>query len=251
MVMRPSGKFGEFVKQYEKARRPYSREAFDYFKSLIKIKNPLILDLGCGTGISTRQLVRFGTVIGCDPDPIMLAAAKKHKNSGVQKYVVGYAHKIPFRDKTFDIVTAFSSFHWFDDKKSVAEIRRVLKPGGLFFVSGRAGSKRWGQGYRAAIIKSIHRQIAQFVKTTRNHYSKEILIRSGFKDVKTKTWKKSEFYTLKNALEYVQSVSIWETVPKKLWLKALKGLEEYFKNILERHGKIERQFTLKAVVGVK
>ena len=95
------GKFGEFVKQYEKVRRPYPIEVFRFFKSLLKTKKPLILDIGCGTGISTRQLAKIGTVIGCDPDLKMLKAAKKDKSAGVKKYVVGLAEKLPFAEKFF------------------------------------------------------------------------------------------------------------------------------------------------------
>ncbi len=85
MKIHPLGKFGYNVKKYEKGRSGYPKEVFVYLKSLIKVKRPLVLDLGCGTGIATRQLTRIGTVIGADPDPIMLRAAKKHKNSGSGK----------------------------------------------------------------------------------------------------------------------------------------------------------------------
>ena len=50
----PLGKFGGQVKNYEKGRSGYSHEVFAFLKSLIKAKKPLILDLGCGTGIATR-----------------------------------------------------------------------------------------------------------------------------------------------------------------------------------------------------
>lgn len=249
MALKPSGKFGKFVKQYEKARRPYPKEIFRFFKKLLKVENPLILDLGCGTGISTRQMVRFGTVMGCDPDPVMLREAKKYKNSDVKKYVVGSARKLPFPDNYFDAVTAFSAFHWFYDKKSGAEIKRVLKPGGLFFTAGRTGTKTWGQGYRNAIIKTIKREIAQFIKS--EYDPLKALKRSGFRDIKNKLWKKSELYTLPNALEYVQSVSIWESVPKHLRDKALKGVEDHFKKIHKKFGKIKRDLTVQVVAGTK
>jgi ubiquinone/menaquinone biosynthesis C-methylase UbiE len=74
------GRFGEFVKEYERARRIYDKAVFDYLKTLVSANDPIILDLGCGTGISTRQLAKIARVIGCDPDPLMLAAARKRKN---------------------------------------------------------------------------------------------------------------------------------------------------------------------------
>src|SRR3989344_1484500 len=106
------GKFGEFVKDYEKARRSYPPQVFNFLKSVLNVSRPLVLDLGCGTGISTRQLSPCGMVIGLDPDPLMLNAAKKHQKVGQEKYVLGAADHLPFNNSTFDAVTAFASFHW-------------------------------------------------------------------------------------------------------------------------------------------
>lgn len=245
----PLGKFGGQVKNYEGGRSGYPREVFTYLKRLIKAKNPLILDLGCGTGISTRQLARIGTVIGADPDKIMLAAAGKHKGPKI-RYIVAKADKLPFRDETFDVIAAFSAFHWFSDKKSVTEIKRVLKPGGLFFIVNKPGIKTWGQGYRRAIIKSIGRQIAQFV-TGQGWEPKKILRHGGFKNIRFKQWRKAENYSLPRAVQYVQSVSIWNSVPKQLRSKALAGLTNYFIKIQKRFGKIEKRYKVSAVVGVK
>ncbi|MDP3741089.1 MAG: class I SAM-dependent methyltransferase, partial [bacterium] len=184
MQIHPLGNFGGMVKNYEKGRRNYPGQVFKFLKSLIKVKKPLILDVGCGTGIATRQLAKFGTVIGADPDPIMLSAARKHRTPAVKKYVVAKADKLPFKSNTFDVVTAFSAFHWFADKKSVSEIKRVLKPHGIFFVAGKSGIKSWGQGYRRAIIKSIRRQTAQFV-TAKGFDSKRIMMKQGgFRNVR-------------------------------------------------------------------
>ena len=248
MGIKPLGKFGEHVRQYEKARRPYPSEVFRSLKSQIKVKKPFILDLGCGTGISSRQLAKYGRVIGCDPDPTMIRHAKKHKRPLI-RYVLSSAHKLPFPAKTFDVVTAFSAFHWFDDRKSLEEIKRVLKPEGLFFIASRTGSRNWGDGYRNAIIRSIKRQVAQFAKTP-SYNPKKTLKTSGFKKVQSFSWKKFELYTFNNALEYVQSVSIWNSVPKGLRPKALEGVKEHFKKVLKKRGEIRRNLVANVVFGV-
>lgn len=242
--------FGGQVEQYEKGRSGYPKEVFQFFKSTVKHKKPLILDLGCGTGISTRQLTKFGTVVGADPDPVMLRAARRHKNSGVKKYILARANKLPFGDETFDVVTAFSAFHWFDDKKSVKEIRRVLKDGGVFFLANKPGIRSWGQGYRRAISKSIGRPTADFV-TAKNWQPKKIVESSGFKSVKFREWKKSETYSLPRAIEYIQSVSIWNSIPIKLRTIALEGLREHFQKIKKRFGRIERRYRVLVVAGFK
>lgn len=250
MVKKLGKKFGELVKEYERARRPYPPEVFDFLKSLLTVKKPLILDLGCGTGISTRQLAELGTVIGCDPDPIMLHAAKAHKRIRNEKYVIGSASNLPFKNSSFNVVTAFAAFHWFDDKKSIVEIKRVLKLGGLIFIVNRTGVRVWGEGYRKAIIKATGRKIARFKKDY-SYIPGESLRKSRFNKIRIKHWKKAELFTISNALEYVQSVSIWNSVPKSLRPKALEGLKKYFAKMRREKGKIERRLTVTAVVGVK
>lgn len=248
-MLKRLGTFGEFVKQYEKARRPYDRRVFLLLKKLIKIKNPKILDLGCGTGISTRQLVGFGKITGCDPDERMLRAARIHKTPKGIFYIKGKGDKLPFKDNSFDVVTAFAAFHWFDDKKSIKEIRRVLKPDGLMFIVNRTGIKKWGEGYRRAIIKKVGQEIGRFKEDDYN--PKNSLQKNGFKEVVVNRWKMVELYTVPETLEYVQSVSIWSTVPKEKREEAIGAVKEYFKKILKRHGKIERKLVMQVVSGIK
>jgi ubiquinone/menaquinone biosynthesis C-methylase UbiE len=64
--------------------------------------------------------------------------AEAHKQADIKKlpisYVVAEVEHLPFTDALFDIVTVGTAFHWFVNKKSIDEIKRVLKDGGLFFV---------------------------------------------------------------------------------------------------------------------
>ena len=185
----------------------------------------------------------------------MLGAARKYKSPKIMKYITAQADKLPFKDGTFDAVTAFSAFHWFSDKKSVTEIKRVLKPGGIFFVAGKPGIRSWGQGYRKVIISSINRPVAQFVTgqiaAGQPWEPERIFKKAGFKNIKYRQWKKLENYSLPRTLQYVQSVSIWNSVPKHLRQKAVEGLEIYFRKIQRKLGKIQKRFKVLAVAGTK
>ena len=86
--------------------------------------NHALLDVGCGTGISTRfwKCRRAGI----DPAQEAIRIAQKRDPDG--NYLIASAEKIPFPDKSFDIVTSITAVHNFNDiEKSLTEIRRVAK----------------------------------------------------------------------------------------------------------------------------
>lgn len=92
-----------------------------------------ILDLGCGTGISTRlvsQAVR-GHVTGADPSSDMLTEARSATPSPSRiDYVAAAAESLPFTDRSVDLVLCAQAFHWFDRERALPEICRVLRPNG-------------------------------------------------------------------------------------------------------------------------
>lgn len=90
------------------------------------------LDVGCGTGASTRPLTRFTRrVIGLDPSLPMLARAHRAPQPS---YVAGWAEALPFRSGTFDLLTVSQAFHWFERERFLAEALRLLDPTGLLVI---------------------------------------------------------------------------------------------------------------------
>ena len=89
-----------------------------------------ILDLGCGDGRLTQRLAATGArVVGVDASPEMVAAARER---GVAADV-GDAEALPYARNTFDAVFSNAALHWVRDQDAMmAEVRRVLKPGGRF-----------------------------------------------------------------------------------------------------------------------
>lgn len=129
--------FGKLAKDYTKYRTPYTNKVFNELFSLNKNKNTSILDVACGTGKSTEPLIRKGVkVFGCDHDPEMIKEAifQSKKKKLYIDYKVANVEKLPYKNESFDIVTVGTAFHWFVNKKSMNEIKRVLKSNGLIFV---------------------------------------------------------------------------------------------------------------------
>jgi SAM-dependent methyltransferase len=83
------------------------------------------LDMGCGTGLSTKPLTSFArVVVGVDMSEEMLTA---RAGDGGARFVGARAERLPFRDDAFDLATAASAIRWFD-LETIGDISRVLKP---------------------------------------------------------------------------------------------------------------------------
>lgn len=98
-------------------------------------KKTSVLELGCGTGESSRYLehiLKPKNYIGTDNDKEMIRLAENKNSSGsrVVFQLVDFS-RLPFTDKSFDAVFNMSILHTLANwKKAVKEIHRVLKPGG-------------------------------------------------------------------------------------------------------------------------
>ena len=88
-----------------------------------------ILDCGCGTGSNLEMLRPYGAAVGFDLTRIGTAFAKAHGHRVAQASI----GDIPFQSGTFDLVTSFDVFQVLPDaveRSAIAEMCRVLKPGG-------------------------------------------------------------------------------------------------------------------------
>lgn len=110
-------------KNLRKLRLYLYREA-----NIAKSKN--ILDIGCGDGLITREIYENSrsAVFGMDINP------RKIPNKGIC-LIKGNCEDIPFKDKSLDVVTSSFVFLWLKNlKKSIKEIRRVLKDDGKLVI---------------------------------------------------------------------------------------------------------------------
>jgi ubiquinone/menaquinone biosynthesis C-methylase UbiE len=93
----------------------------------------LVVDLGCGTGLSTRFWAeRADRVVGIDPVDEMIAQAAGEAEAGNVEYLTGWGHETGLPSDGADIVTCSQSFHWMEPSSTLEEVARILHPGGVF-----------------------------------------------------------------------------------------------------------------------
>lgn len=188
----------------------WHRFNFDFIKDRIKDKK--ILDIGCWTGGLEYYLNDFSCepyAIDIDERALSIARLKFPQI----KFQVGNAWSIPFADGYFDVVAlSFVLEHIKDAKelKTLAEINRVLKPGGIFLLCVPAGN----------IISRLV-DPAYFLGRHR-HYNKrrlkKILSSAGFEIVKL-AYRGGWYNTSKMLLFYFYKFVLRRQLPELKWLE--------------------------------
>ena len=124
--------------------------------SLSDLRNPALLDVGCGTGSFLRAIEDLvEKAQGVDLSAGMVAHAQKRPTeSGKLSFCKIDGPQLPFADDSFDVVTSVLSFRYLDWDPIVAEILRVLRPGGrIFIIDMVAAPVKWRHWPRLLIDK--------------------------------------------------------------------------------------------------
>ena len=129
------GFWDRWAKRYDKAM---SGDKDTYARILNRMKkklnrNMVVLELACGTGILSAQLAGSVKMLeATDFSEEMIKQAKQKCHSSRLHFSVQDATSLPYAPKTFDAVVISNALHIMPEpEKALAEIRRVLKPGGI------------------------------------------------------------------------------------------------------------------------
>ncbi|WP_379967919.1 class I SAM-dependent methyltransferase [Ectobacillus sp. sgz5001026] len=182
-----------------------------------------VLDAGCGTG---RTAINIANKYGChtvaiDLNPTMIAKAKQNilRECATISLLQGTVEALPFNSGTFDVVLSESVIAFTNVQQTIAELRRVLRPG----------------GYLACIEMCVERQLRQEEQDElRSVYgTKEFLTsmqwyyylqQSGFSDIRM-----VEGSTIATMLHSAQEVPSWDVSP---------SIPPSYMDLLEKHEKI-------------
>lgn len=145
---RPAALFDRWSGSYDRPRLQQStyRPVHEAVLAQVGDLEPsTVIDLGCGTGRLTQQLIRTfpdATVVGVDFSVGMLTrAADRLGGSGgtAQALVRADAAQLPFAASSVDLVVCTESFHWYPDQAgALDELARVLEDGGRLLIASIA-----------------------------------------------------------------------------------------------------------------
>lgn len=142
----PTGSGDRWASDYERGRPGWPVEAV-HVAGLPP--TAIVLDLGAGTGKLTRLLaLEFRRVVAVEPAAQMRQLLVA--NCPSVEALAGTGQAIPLSDVSVDAVYVAQAFHWFDEVRAVAEITRVLRPGGALVLMWNRPAGPWQPATDAA-----------------------------------------------------------------------------------------------------
>lgn len=254
----PWSQFGPLSQHYVIGRKEKPEGVFTILKKYVNPNTVTILDLGSGTGISTRQLCKngFKHVIGVDRDPLMIkeARAANNKDCSIKYIQADVANELPFADEEFDVVSASSAFHWFANSSSIKEVARILKPQGYYFVIGsksRLEADKTQDPIKTHIIKLLETFGVPPNPKKEQIPPADALEKEGFNIIVETTVPYEHEYTKQEYLERIQSHSYWNLVKESQRDPILRKIDQYLDTVTDGQGKIKHKGTVSVVLAQK
>lgn len=137
-MRKPKGKLGNI--QLKSMNKEHTPVALWNLKHLNIKQDDIVLDIGCGGGININRMAQnakkvYGVDYSIESVKLSQEVNKEYVSRGKVEILEGNVESLPFNDDTFDIITAFETvYFWPNIEKSFGEVKRVLKPGGIFMI---------------------------------------------------------------------------------------------------------------------
>jgi ubiquinone/menaquinone biosynthesis C-methylase UbiE len=209
-VSAPADAFGRAAHEYELGRPGWPEELVDEAARELGLgPSSAVLDLAAGTGKLTRLLVpRFGRVVAVEPDESMLGVLEEVVPEAEAR--PGSGERIPLDDAEVDCVFVAEAFHWFASDEVVAEIARVLRPGGGLVLLWNTQVKHdpaLPEEARRLVEEAIDRGGAPGLSRVLSGAWREPLARSRFEELRERQADREETISRDQRIAYLLSIS--------------------------------------------
>jgi SAM-dependent methyltransferase len=216
-VSAPADAFGRAARDYELGRPGWPEPLLDEIAGELGLgAGSPVLDLAAGTGKLTRLLVpRFGRVVAVEPDEAMLDVLAEVVPEAEPRR--GSGERVPLGDAEVDCVFVAEAFHWFASDAVVAEIARVLRPGGGLVVLWNTRvdhDPRFPQEARRLVEEAIDRGGAPGLARILSGAWREPLARSRFEELRERQADREETVSRDQRIAYILSVSSIASQPE-------------------------------------
>lgn len=158
-------RFTGFADLYDRHRAEPPAVLAEIAAQFSGIERPaLVIDLGSGTGLSTRYWARHAEhVIGIEPTPDMRRQAEAATTVKNISYREGFSHATGLPAGGAQIVCAMQALHWMEPASTFAEVARVLAPGGVFLACDydwppATGAWEADAAFEACVVESRRRE---------------------------------------------------------------------------------------------
>jgi ubiquinone/menaquinone biosynthesis C-methylase UbiE len=182
--------YNGIAQTYEQRWAAYLRHTHRTFLQQLKLsKSDHILDLSSGTGLLASELIQAGLpftrLVLNDPSSEMLNVARNRLPSRPDiEFSGSLAHELPFGDNSFTQVYSLNAFHHYPFQKQViAEVFRVLKPGGQLLIQD------WNRsGFFRPVNALIRWWVPDYIDTRSYEECRQMVLNEGFSILESRIW---------------------------------------------------------------
>ena len=243
------GDFSSVCKIYNSVRPQMPDEVINFILSEIENKNKM-LDVGCGTGLITKQFSKYvKEITGTDNGEEMLETANRENKTNNIHYLFSRTEDLIFPDDTFDFITAFSSFHWFTNDIALSKIHTTLKPNGKYFAINRNMKGVFNELQRESNL-IFKKYISENIESKKSKCEPGILLANfGFKNVSNRVFSYTQNETREGLFNFLKTTSIYNIISEDLKEQAEKEVCEYLSIKIDEN--FQKEFEIAVVQGQK
>lgn len=155
-------RFSGFADLYDRSRPTPPTALGPLLARYARLARPVVVDLGSGSGASSRWAATWAaSVTGIEPNDDMRAVAESRPAAGVT-YTKARAEQTGLADRVADVVLAVQSMHWMAPGPTLAEVARILRPGGVLAVVDADWPPVAGVARAEQAWTTVHRRLRVF-----------------------------------------------------------------------------------------